>query len=243
MADCREFLLQCIRDRHPVLDALVAFYRDYPQYLQPWAVDEAAAPLLPLFIGDAAASRRMAGRLPLLWAEAGQASQVTEGKARPFSWWSLDVRKPRHRLALVTPPVLHRLALWCGLAAHRQEIARRINRDDVLALRAAVGEEGHRFALRRTAFLPGVRDIAEEERQDAPLAERIERSGQALVASCLADAPPAILTALSRLVPQSFAAALDPSALDRDAACDRHWPLVRTLLFKEIAPSWVPCFS
>jgi hypothetical protein len=245
MADCREFLLQCIRDRHPVLDALVAFYRDYPQYVQPWAVSEAASALRPLFVGDAAASWRMTARLPLLWAEAGTSDQASSGKAaRPASWWALDVRTPRHRLALVAPPSLHLLALWCGLAAHRHEIARSINREDVLALRAAVGEEGHRFALRRTAFLPGVREIVQDENQDAPLAERIERSGQALVASCLADAPPALLTALRRLVPQGFAAALDAAVLDKDAAaCERHWPLVRTLLFKEIAPAWVPCFS
>jgi hypothetical protein len=92
--------------------------------------------------------------------------------------------------------------------------------------------------------LPGVREIVEDGRQDAPLTERIERSGQELVATCLADAPPPVLAALRRLVPQPFAAALDAAALDKDAAaCERHWPLVRTLLFKEIAPAWVPCFS
>jgi hypothetical protein len=245
MADRREFLLQCIRDRHPVLDALVAFYRDYPAFVQPWAVSETASALLPLFVADAAGRGRMAARLPLLWTDRGALNaQDKNAASRPPSWWELDLRKPRHRLALVKPPILNRLALWCGLAAHRKEIARRISRDDVLALHAVVGEEGRRFALRRTAFLPGVREIDEEDDHGAPLAERIERSGQLLVASCLADAPPALLAALRRLLPQTFAAGLDAGALDKsDAACARRWPLVRTLLFKEIAPEWEPCFS
>ncbi len=249
MGECHDFLVQCIKRKHPVLNALVAFAHNYPCAIQEHALDETSRPLLPLFIADANKHNhsRLNKHVPLLWNAQGKAS------LQYIDWWTLDVRVPRHRLMLLEPPLLKMLTLWCGLVIHRKEIATIIDRATVLELRKAVGEEGHRFALRRTALLPGVRELPvpqtvkksfEQDDTENHLVVRMQKSGEELVSRCLADLPSPLQETLQRLVPQHFAATLATCAKNPlPDMSTRHWPLVRTLLFKEVAPQWEPCFS
>lgn len=241
MTQCRDFLLACLRDNPLLAGAVVAFNTRVPappasEGVLSGGVRPEAAPLLPLFARDARSSSRMAGRLPLLYADAGTAG------LKPRSWWALDFRVARHRLALLDPDTLTRLVLWCGLMRHRGEIARTIDRESVLALRAEVGEEGHMFVLRRSALLPGARDLRAAPEGGGPIGERLRAGGCAMIASCLADAPGTVTAAFLRTAPGMFAEPLR-SAPAAGGDPSRHWPLVRTLLFKEIAPAWEPCFT
>lgn len=239
----------------------------------PHGVRPEAAPLLPLFARDAGPGSRMAGRARLLYTDtAGPYSGPYSGQdagpsSGPPTWWALDFRVVRHRLALLDADTLTRLARWCGLLRHKAEIARMIDRESVLALRAEVGEEGHRFVLRRSALLPGARDLEAAPEGGGPIGARLRASGYAMIASCLADAPGPTTAMVLRTAPGMFADALraavpapaspfpgpgsgpgsdsSPGPVPSQAANDpsRHWPLIRTLLFKEIAPAWEPCFT
>lgn len=242
MGDLREFLLERIRDGHPLPGAVVAFNRRFPARLQAGAVVPEAAPLLPLLAEDARASSRMMRLAPFLSADAD-----AFGDNAALARMAVDFRVPRHRLALLEPETLHRLALWCGLTLHRAEVSRLIDRDAVRALREDVGEAGHLFALRRAALYPVARDGAPLEKEDArrSLPERVRGSGFAATAACLADAPPPVAAVLLRTLPEEFSAVLRAAvaAAPQPAEAARRWPLLRMLLFKEVAPAWEPCFT
>ncbi len=242
MAECREFLQGLIRSRHPLLGGILAFNRKLVSRLRPDVLSPAGRAIAPL-IRDERASNRLLRHLPLL-AHGG------DGPA-PSASWLLDFRVSRHRLALLPDETSLRLALWYGLTRHRAEVAALIRREDVLALRAEVGEEGHLFALRRSSLLPGARETAKGAEKEvpraAPLAERIRHAGFSAIARCLGDAKPALLDALECILPADFAGHVaavrkSPRATSADAAA-ADWPLLRTLLFKEIDPAWAPCFS
>jgi hypothetical protein len=235
MAEYRAFLQDLIQSRHPLLGGILAFNRRLVSRLRPDVLSPAGRILAPLAAGERA-SARLARRLPLLaeW---------------PHPYGLLDFRVPRHRLALLPEESLVHLARWHGLTRHRTEVATLIDRADVLALRAEVGEAGHIFALRRSSLLPGARETAPTAAggaESAPLPERIRRTGFAAIARCLADAAPALRDALALIPPVDFAAhftAAGGEAAAAHAAAPDEWPLLSTLLFKELDPAWARFFS
>ena len=238
MAECREFLQQLIRSRHPLLGGILAFNRRLVSRLRPDVLSPAGRTLAPL-AAEERASARLARHLPLLVA----------AQHPPHPHWLLDFRAPRHRLALLPETSLLHLARWHGLTRHRAQVATLIDRAEVLALRAEVGEAGHFFALRRSSLLPGAREAAPQpapETKKTPLPERIRHTGFAAIARCLAGAGPALLDALALVLHGDFAGHIaavrtSPPA-SADAAVDE-WPLLSTLLFKELDPAWEAFFS
>jgi hypothetical protein len=163
--------------------------------------------------------------------------------------WALDFRLPRHRLALLPPEIALRLARWCGLALHRTEILNLMKKEDVLALRKEVGEEGHAFVLRRSALLPIPSRCDLDEKvfpEGALLSLRIRNSGFTAMALCLADAPAVVASMAHRCASPDFAALLDAAraraSLDTARDARTHWPLLFTLIRREVAPIWAPCF-
>ena len=237
MAEYRDFLQELIRSRHPLLGGLLAFHRRLASRLRPEVLSEAGRVLVPL-TRDERASARLARHLPLL----------VRADAAPQMRQLPDFRTPRHRLALLPDEILLQLARWHGLTRHRAQVATLIDRAEVLALRAEVGEAGHIFALRRASLLPVARDAAPQagHRTDTlPLPQRIRHTGFAAIARCLADAGPALLAALGLVLPGDFAghiAALGGESVSTEAASGE-WPLLRTLLFKELDPAWSAFFS
>ncbi len=235
MPEYREFLQGLIQNRHPLLSGIVAFNRRIASRLRPDVLSPEGAILSPL-LRDEHASARLAQHLALL---VPQAEAMDAG--------NYDFRLARHRLALLPEETLLQLARWYGLMRHRTEVMTLIDRPAVLALRAEVGEAGHHFVLRRSSLLPGARDEAEVKVPDAalPLSERVRHSGFAAIAHCLSDAPPSLMRVISWILPQDFAAHMtnagNHDAPVADAAAP--WPLLRTLLFKEIDPAWAPFFA
>jgi hypothetical protein len=116
----------------------------------------------------------------------------------------------------------------------------------VLALRAEVGEAGHIFALRRASLLADGRKTAPQdapEMKTLPLPERIRHTGFAAIARCLADAGPALLAALALVLPGDFAGHIATQQSVSADAASGEWPLLRTLLCKELDPAWSAFFS
>lgn len=230
MSTGQAFFAELLRRRSPLLDAIVAFNTGLPARIVPSALAPDAAPL-ERFLRETGHAAPFARRLPLL---------VDGAEAV----WIADFSEPRHRLALLPPAALEKLALWHGLVAHRPEVTGVIDREGVRALRAELGEEAYAFALRRSSLLAGA-GSAPPPPKDEPLVRRVIRTGRTAVAACLADAPPLVRTKLAYTLESEFAALLagprgtgKPGGLDPASV----WPLLRTLAEKEIVPSWQPCF-
>jgi hypothetical protein len=232
-----DFLRGLVRERRPLLDAMIAFQLALPGRLNAEAVRPEALPLLPL-LREPAASARAADRVGLLLAGGG---------ARAV--WAADLRLPRHRLILLPPETLLRLARWCGLVRLREEVLSLIDATAIRALREEVGEEGRHFLLRRSRFLPGPRaePDAPQGLERAPLGVRLRRSGFDAIAACLGDASPPTRELFRSVLPGDFSAPFPPEPEEPSAAlpenATRFWPLLRAVLFKEVAPAWEPCFS
>ncbi len=221
MGASREFFRDLARRDTRLLEAVIAFNRGLPGRLR----RVAGIPDIRAFLAEGDNSRHFARALPLLVAGAS-------------AEWTGEFALPRHRLALLPPARLEKLALWYGLVVHRREATALIDRPSVTALRGKIGEDGYAFVLRRSALLGGNRS-APRGPEEAPLAERIVRTGREALAGCLADAAPLVREKLSLTLEPEFAALLDsPAGPDPEAA----WPLLRTLAVKEIAPQWRTLF-
>lgn len=187
---------------------------------------------LALFMAKTGSSARFSRHLPLLVADAPEE-------------WALSFEQPRHRLALLPTPGLWRLAHYFGLVAFRSEVAGLIAREQVLELRREVGEDGHVFALNRTALLP--RPPKPGAAPGEPLPLRIRRCGQEAVAACLKDAHPAVVAALCLKLPEDFAGKFRRTGADAAPGAryeaGQVWPLIKTLVTKEIEPQWAAYFS
>jgi hypothetical protein len=256
MTGQEEFFRRLVTERHPLPDAVLAFQRLLPGRLAPEAVRAEALPLLPL-LREPQAAARMLDRVFLLLPPARRQAGVSPqdeaaghtGSFAEDGVWSLDFRTPRHRLILLPPDMLLRLARWCGLVRYRTEAARLIEAASVRALRDEVGEEGRYFVLRRSRLLPGQREETDANGDLAgmPLAERIRKGGFDIVAACLEDAPQKTRVLFRCVLPRELAARFPPEPESSPAArpekAARFWPLTRAVLFKEVAPAWEPCFA
>jgi hypothetical protein len=134
------------------------------------------------------------------------------------------------------------------LVRFRAEIAGLIRREEILALRSEVGQEGHLFALRRTALLSFPTDLSWTSVSPSawldtsvPLPLRVRRSGFMAIAACLADAPETVFRLASRAAGPELAEFLLAARRSRPATCP--WSLLSILLGKEVATAWSPCFT
>lgn len=175
-----------------------------------------------------------------------------------------DFAEESRRLALLPAPAVDRLALTFGAALHGNAFAILVRRDDVLALRAALGEDLYAYGLHRGRYqLGGVRrhfsPLRDAERTGEGIARRIRADGLTALGVCIARWPDVLRR---RLVwPDSMSGISSGNTPDditadiisgtsprwdearRQAAWPDIWFSLRKLLLKEVAPQWAPCFD
>lgn len=160
--------------------------------------------------------------------------------AEPSPFWDYD--EESRRLALLDDAALAALGGMTGVALHAPEIAAVLLRDEVLALREALGEALYQYALYRGRYeLGAVRRFFLWRDRGLPLPERCLLHGH-MALRLVADLWPQAL--LRRALPHLPALPAQASLPDL-AEEERHelWRSLKKLLLKEVAPSWAPCFS
>ena len=167
----------------------------------------------------------------------------------PVPFW--DFAEESRRLALLPAPAVDRLALTFGAALHGNAFAILVRRDDVLALRTALGEDLYAYGLHRGRYqLGGVRrhfpPLRDAERTGEGIALRIRADGLTALGVCIARWPDVLRR---RLVwPDSMSGIISGTSprwdeARRQAAWPDIWFSLRKLLLKEVAPQWAPCFD
>lgn len=195
---------------------------------------------------DTAASGERASEATAPYAPASGTPRV------PF--W--DFAEESRRLALLPAPAVDRLALTFGAALHGNAFAVLVRRDDVLALRTALGEDLYAYGLHRGRYqLGGVRrhfsPLRDAERTGEGIARRIRTDGLTALGVCIARWPDVLRR---RLVwPDSMSGIISAGVISgtsprwdearRQAAWPDIWFSLRKLLLKEVAPQWAPCFD
>jgi hypothetical protein len=102
-----------------------------------------------------------------------------------------DFKEPRRRLALLGTETLTRLACFCGAALGWQAIAAVIGRAEIQQIKQTLGDEAHRFALRRARLVvPQAEALAESD--GVSLARRALHRGWQLLLRAMADEDPAV---------------------------------------------------
>lgn len=159
---------------------------------------------------------------------------------RPEAFW--DYAEESRRLALLDADTLAGLGRVAGVALHAPAIAGVLLRDDVLPLRAALGEATYRYALQRGRYQLGtVRRFFQWRDTGLPLPERCALHGHMALRLVSELWPEELSLSFCRRLPALPATVVLP-ALDE---AERHelWRSLKKLLLKEVAPSWAPCFD
>lgn len=148
------------------------------------------------------------------------------GAEERFIFW--DYAEESRRLALLPPAALLRLARLFGVAIHAPAMAGVVRREAVLALRAELGEDLYRYALRRGQYQIGeVRKLFVGRDRDLSLGRRAALHGIQALAVCSFRWPAelrdrvkgSLSAALAADDPEARlpAAAAQPPAADRSA--------------------------
>jgi hypothetical protein len=232
MSTEKQFFAELLHQKNPLLDTIIEYNRLLPSRIAHHAATPEARPFL---LCAPSLANRAGARGPL--AAFGRAGAYP-GLFSPAiqTRWFCDFRVPRHRLALLPPEALDRLAALFGLVQYRREIAMIINREKALALREALGEDAYDFALKRATLLPQDANSAAEP-QTSPLERRIYISGRKALARVLGDAPAELLARLRLTMSPDFLADFD-SLPPNSGTAETAWRLLHILVCKEIAPSW-----
>lgn len=159
-------------------------------------------------------------------------------EASSKTFW--DFAEESRRLVLVEPEVLRKLLLAFGAALHAPEYAHCVLRDEVLALRSALGDELYRYGLLRGRYQIGsVRQYFGPVREDEQMTSRIEGDGWTALGLC-ASAWPESLRERAEAV---FGRPVFPVSDVSPAAVRGVWFALKKLLLREVAPQWAPCFD
>ena len=163
-----------------------------------------------------------------------------ENAAEPALFW--DYAEESRRLALLDAPALLELCRVTGVVLHAPAIATVLLRDEVLPLRASLGEETYQYALQRGRYqLGGVRRFFQWRDMDLPLAERCALHGNMALRLVAGLWPEEVALCVCDRLPALPEAAVLPSLTEEE--CHELWRGVKKLLLKEVAPSWAPCFD
>ncbi len=176
----------------------------------------------------------------LSWLAETPVSSRSGQDTRNTGFW--DYAEESRRLALLDAETLAELSLVAGVALHAPEIARVLRREELLNLRAGIGEDLYRYALCRGQYqLGSVRRLFAQSDRSFPLAERCALHGN-MAARLVATRWP------EELANRMFLA-LPPLPEGREAPAFSEaeileiWLALKKLLLKEVAPSWAPCFD
>jgi hypothetical protein len=230
------FLQEVTRDRAALLAAILRFNAPDSASFVPDALPEEAAQLLRTGVLSRLEGSRAGKALvrAYLFRQSGLSGTS-------FFW---DFREERRRLALLDQEVLTGLAGLYGGCLYASEAARCVRRDEVLALRAALGIH-YDYVLSRGRFqLQRAREYFAllKFRQPLTLPERMRAAGFAALRLCMTDWPsPLRQMALLRLPVETRAAPdLPPCAAETLSVI---WLDLKKLLLSEVAPQWQVCFA
>ncbi|WP_027185224.1 SctK family type III secretion system sorting platform protein [Desulfovibrio inopinatus] len=171
-----------------------------------------------------------------------------EESLRPY----YDFEEHWTRLALLDVEEILRLACLFGLAIDAKTVARRVDKETVMALKQRFGKDAYIFAVKRAAFLPS--GELEEARAvlgaAAPtkiggeaLCNAIEEHGMAGLRLCFHGAPAPLLWRLSLKLPLDiFPVSVTSTSIEDSNAVARIRSLFLKICSKEVDPRWVSCF-
>lgn len=155
-----------------------------------------------------------------------------------------DFIEESRRLLFLSPQELQALAKTFGVALHAASYAHRIQRDDVLALRSALGEELYAYGLARGRYQIGnIRTIFVTEHNTkistADILEGVNRDGWRALSICSSTWPQEL---------KQYLALHTDNQTDATAMYDANtvrgvWFTVKKLLLREVAPQWAACFD
>ena len=161
-------------------------------------------------------------------------------------YWSLDgsfrytFEPVSHRLALLTPSDLGKLATYCSAAAHFESIVRNIDKVTQTAYREALGSSPFEFAIKRATFV--ARSLPDHWRLSPNGATAIRTSvrdtGRNMIFACLGDAPEEIRSRM--------ALAFEDEETPQNTVPTPQtalWPVVKRILLTEVNPGLQPCFN
>ncbi len=195
-----------------------------------------AAPYVGKFMdlfGEGAASL-------LSWLAETSVSARSGQDARDAGFW--DYAEESRRLALLDAETLAALSLVAGVALHAPEIARVLRREELLNLRAGIGEDLYRYALCRGQYQLGtVRRLFAQLDLSFPLAERCALHGSMATRLVAARWPEELAKRVFLALPPLPEGREVPAF--SEAEVREVWIALKKLLLKEVAPSWAPCFD
>lgn len=171
-----------------------------------------------------------------------------ENKGESYrGWW--DFSDESMRLVLMSERELRHLGLCFSAAVFAEEIARIIDREQVLQLRTALGPEIISYALKRGRYQIGsLRQSIAEQMEPAPLLQRIESLASAVI-PLIAQGWPEELRLLweGRMATASSRSdtAVSTTALPQLSREQRRtlWFTLKKILLQEAAKKWAPCFD
>jgi hypothetical protein len=155
-----------------------------------------------------------------------------------------EFEDPALRVALTPRETLNRLVFLFGVAVCRKEIARAVTRDDVLAVREAVGEEARTFARRRAPFIVSDRDLERIgiEKRGPLTGERVRSHGFRGLAACVQGASPALVARLRLKLPPAADAHLPADSMAEDVR-DAARNVLRRIAGQEAPEEWAAFFN
>ncbi len=147
--------------------------------------------------------------------------------------------EPSHRICLMEPATLERLALFTGVALRWERFSKILERDRLRDLKAEIGEDAYLFAIQSAPLLVGESPTQATELPDEEIAgcgTTVRRAGMAVVSACLAEAPRALRIRLALRFHRDRAEEfLTDSPVFPHAMA---WALVKRILLQEVDPSW-----
>jgi hypothetical protein len=190
--------------------------------------------------------------LPLALLQSGTLEKLEGSRAgktitRAWIFQQLGIKKPftdfsqeRHRLALLGKEALSSLAMLYGACIYAKEIASRVRREEVAALRGALGAH-YEYVLSRGRFqMLQASEYFSSFKLDAPLPERMLEAGFVALRICLDDWP----EDLRRLAAPRLPGALRTPSDGKSAhMLPIFWADLKKLLLTQMEPRWQTCFA
>jgi hypothetical protein len=154
-----------------------------------------------------------------------------------------DFQEERRRLALLTPKELCALTLFFGAGVYAPQIAKTVKRDEVLALRAELGQ-AYNYAILSARFQLGqVRALFKNSDGKLLLPERIAAAGLDALRVCVADWPQRLQDRLRPALPKASVFSWPERIEKKPENVQNIWESLKKILLQELAPECHPCFA
>ncbi|WP_446424038.1 SctK family type III secretion system sorting platform protein [Mailhella sp.] len=230
----QRFLEETVRRRPALFEAIVAFNRSQLRSAAASSSHSVCPSMASALFSDARIRRACVS--------------ACDTSVTPRGWW--DFSEETRRLVLLSPEQLRRLALCFSAAVHAEELARILDRKQVLELRDLLGDDVFSYAIRRGRYQIGsLRQVILQYLPAAPLGERLLLLARAVLL-LMGEAWPDELRRLWVLklnaldfVSDGLSASAGPlPQLSREQR-RALWFTLKKILLREAAPQWAPCFD